>query len=362
MAVVSELPKSAGEFLSSLLSKGLVRGVMALRRLPDSGRVAYSLVTRPAEALQCDPLFPSMPANGGKAVSRLTLRGAVDRPVAVMMRPCEIRALVELVKLEQANLDNLVLIGVVCGGVLPNRSFQAEEKVAAMVDGYWASLAQGKQPQGVRPVCTACEYLVPQEVDLCWAENSPGKGWLSATSEKGEGLLKGLELPLSDGEPDQGWIERLKEKRIAAREELVAKTKEATAGIENLVSVFGKCIGCHACSHVCPICYCKDCFFESATFDYEPVSYERRLEKKGTLRVPMDTVLFHLGRMTHMATSCVGCGMCEDSCPTRIPVAQVFKTVGADLQELFEYLPGRSLQEPLPLTTYREEEFHQIEE
>ncbi len=362
MAVVSELPKSAGEFLASLLSKGLVRGVMALRRLPESQRVAYSLVTRPEEALQCDPLFPSMPANGGKAVSRLTLRSAVDRPVAVMMRPCEIRALIELVKLEQASLDNLILIGVVCGGVFPNRSFQAEGNVVAMVDEYRASLAKGEQPQGVRPVCASCEHFVPQGVDLCWAESSIGKGWLSATSEKGAELLKGLELSLSNTEPDQGWLEKLKEKRIAAREELTAKTKEATAGIESLVSVFGKCIGCHACSHVCPICYCKDCFFESATFDYEPVSYERRLEKKGTLRVPMDTVLFHLGRMTHMATSCVGCGMCEDSCPTRIPVAQVFKTVGADLQELFEYLPGRSLQEPLPLTTYREEEFHQIEE
>ena len=362
MAVVSELPGSAGEFLASLLTKGLAKGVMALRRLPGSQRVAYSLVTKPEEALECDPLFPSMPANGGKAVSRLTLRGAVDRPVAVMMRPCEMRALVELVKLEQAHVENLILIGVVCGGVLPNRSFQAEERVDSLVEGYWNSLSKGEQPQGVRPVCEACESFVPQGVDLCWVQNGPDNGWLEATSEKGEEILKGLELKELGKDPDEGWIEALKEKRLAAREKLLASTKESVSGIENLVKVFGKCIACHACSHVCPICYCKDCFFESATFEYEPASYERRLEKKGTIRMPMDTVLFHLGRMTHMATSCVGCGMCEDSCPTRIPVAQVFKTVGADLQELFEYLPGRSLQEPLPLTTFREEEFHQIEE
>ncbi len=362
MAVVSELPKSAGEFLASLLAEGMAKGVMALRRLPNSHRVAYSLVTRPEEALECDPLFPSMPANGGKVVSRLTLKGAVDRPVAVMMRPCEIRALVELVKLEQAHLDNLILIGVVCGGVFPNKEFQAEERVESLVEGYWSSLSKGEQPQGVRPVCAACEAFLPQGVDLCWVERAPGEGWLEATSDKGEKILKEMGLTTLKGEPEKGWMEALRDARVAAREELISKTKETVSGIENLVSVFGRCIGCHACSHVCPICYCKDCFFESPTFDYEPASYERRIEKKGTIRVPMDTLLFQLGRMTHMATSCVGCGMCEDSCPTRIPVAQVFKTVGADLQELFEYLPGRSVQEPLPLTTYREEEFHQIEE
>ena len=76
----------------------------------------------------------------------------------------------------------------------------------------------------------------------------------------------------------------------------------------------------------------------------------------------MDTLLFHLGRMTHMATSCVACGMCEDACPVNIPVGQVFKAVGADLQELFDYLPGRSLQDELPLTTYRLVEFTEMEE
>ncbi len=361
MAVVSELPGSAGEFLAALLSKGLARGVMALRRLPGSQRVAYSLVTRPEEALECDPLFPSMPANGGKAVSRLTLKGAVDRPVVVMMRPCEMRALVELVKLEQAQLENLILVGVACGGVFPNRSFQAEDRVDSMLDAYWSALSKGEQPQGVRPVCAACESFLPQGVDLCWVQSAPGNGWIEATSEKGEELLRGLEVSESSPGP-RDWIDRLKEQRLSARQRLLDETKAMVSGIENLVATFGRCIGCHACSHVCPICYCKDCFFESATFDYEPVSYERRIEKKGTIRMPMDTVLFHLGRMTHMATSCVGCGMCEDSCPTGIPVAQVFKTVAADLQELLEYLPGRSLQEPLPLTTYREDEFHQIEE
>ncbi len=361
MAMVSELPKSAGEFLASLISEGVAKGVMALRRLPQKGRVAYSLVTHPEEALECDPLFPAMPANGGKVVSRLTLRGAVDRPIAVMMRPCEIRALIELVKLEQAHLENLILIGVVCGGVFPNRGFQAEGNVEKLVEGYWSVLEKGDQPKGVRPVCAACESFVPQGVDLVWTQKAPGKGCLEALTEKGEEIIG--KLGLSPRQDDlASWKELLKEKRLKEREELIAKTKESAQGIENLVAIFGKCIGCHACSHVCPICYCKDCFFESATFEYEPASYQRRLEKKGTLRVPMDTILFHLGRMTHMATSCVGCGMCEDSCPTRIPVAQVFKTVGADLQELFEYLPGRSLQEPLPLTTYREDEFHQIEE
>ena len=56
-----------------------------------------------------------MPVNSATLVSQLT----GDKPsqkVGVVLRSCEIRALIELVKLQQANLDNLTIIGVDCLG------------------------------------------------------------------------------------------------------------------------------------------------------------------------------------------------------------------------------------------------------
>jgi formate dehydrogenase subunit beta len=82
--------------------------------------------------------------------------------------------------------------------------------------------------------------------------------------------------------------------------------------------------------------------------------------RRGALRMPTDTLLFHLTRMNHMATSCVGCGLCSEACPNDIPVSRLFRLVGARTQAALEYLPGRSLDDELPLTTFREDEFQEL--
>ena len=64
--------------------------------------------------------------------------------------------------------------------------------------------------------------------------------------------------------------------------------------------------------------------------------------------------------MNHMSTSCVACGMCQDACPNDVPVAQIFKMVGYETQKRFDYVAGRSLEEPVPLTQFREDELHEI--
>ena len=63
-----------------------------------------------------------------------------------------------------------------------------------------------------------------------------------------------------------------------------------------------------------------------------------------------------------MATSCVGCGVCEEACPSNIPLLRIFKTVGHNVQQIFKYVPGRDLEEPLPLTTFKEDELQGVGE
>jgi formate dehydrogenase subunit beta len=60
--------------------------------------------------------------------------------------------------------------------------------------------------------------------------------------------------------------------------------------------------------------------------------------------------------MAHMSTSCVGCGQCSSACPMGIRVAEIFRAVARRTQASFNYVAGRSLEEPLPLATFREEE------
>jgi formate dehydrogenase subunit beta len=113
---------------------------------------------------------------------------------------------------------------------------------------------------------------------------------------------------------------------------------------------------------VCPICYCKTCVFKSAVFDHEPMKYVEWTQQKGAYRLPSDTMLFHLTRLNHMGLSCVGCGMCTEACPAELPVGMVFRAVGQRLQETFDYLPGRDLEEPLPLITFKADEWTDVGE
>ena len=69
-----------------------------------------------------DPFAPVVPVNGAKIASSITAKPS-NKKVAMVLRSCEIRGLVELVKLKQANLDNVLLIGIDCIGRYENLDF-----------------------------------------------------------------------------------------------------------------------------------------------------------------------------------------------------------------------------------------------
>ena len=84
-------------------------------------------------------------------------------------------------------------------------------------------------------------------------------------------------------------------------------------------------------------------------------------DKRGALSMPPDKLLFHLTRMSHVATSCVGCGQCEAACPNGIPLGRIYQKISAAAQESLGYEAGRSLDDELPLTTFREDELSVVE-
>jgi formate dehydrogenase subunit beta len=106
----------------------------------------------------------------------------------------------------------------------------------------------------------------------------------------------------------------------------------------------------------CPICYCRECIFRTPTFEHDSQLFYQWAQRKGTVRLLPDTLLFHLTRLNHMATSCVGCGLCTDACPVDIPVGTAFRAVGHEVQALFDYHPGRSLDDAAPVQEFREDE------
>ena len=84
--------------------------------IPAGTNVVQALVTNPAYLDKADVFAPVMPVNSARLVQALTRLTPVNRKTAVVIRPCEMRAFIELVKLKQIQLDKLLLIGIDCAG------------------------------------------------------------------------------------------------------------------------------------------------------------------------------------------------------------------------------------------------------
>lgn len=355
-SIVSRLDASTAvrELLAWLLETGRTDAVMTPRRLPENGSCDLALLTRPEGLDEAEPLLPVMTTNAGQALSAVSLSG---RRLVAVLRPCELRAFTERVKREQGSFERLLTVSAVCGGVFPLKRVSAGG-MDGLLAGALEAARRGETPAGVRETCASCEHFVPMNADILVSSAAEGCR-LHLRTPKALEALEGFGGDRIEAEPDPVEITRMLRSRTAAKEEL-HRALPADGGLDGLVDLFGRCVGCHGCSRVCPICYCLHCDFESASLDGDLPHYRTLLDERRGLRLPAGTILFHLGRMTHMSFSCVGCGMCSDVCPAGIPVATVFRRTGEATAALFDYLPGRDVGEPVPVTVFREEELGDI--
>jgi formate dehydrogenase subunit beta len=361
--------ESLNEFLKEMLQEGELTGIMVARHLPAQKSVMPALIIDPEKIAGSDPLAPAFPMNAAKVVSKLT-RKPIPGKVAVVLRPCEIRAFIELVKLKQGRLEDVVLIGFDCLGTYSNvhyPRFANGDGVGATLR-FYKNIKDGKGTAhddfDLSPACKACEFPVADNADISIeliGMDMDDHLLIKANTARGEEILN--KMTLSGGkEPAERKkaIDELVKARLAYRDQMFEETSEATNDIEKLTAYLSNCVNCYNCRVACPVCYCKECVFVTDVFDHEPAQYLRWAQQKGVLKMPTDTVFYHLTRLAHMSTACIGCGQCSNACPNEIPVMEIFRTISRYTQKAFDYVPGRSVEEEPPLSTFREEEFREL--
>jgi formate dehydrogenase (coenzyme F420) beta subunit len=364
--------------LKNLLESGLVEALMVPMRTP-AGTVTPALVSDPQLLEAAEPLAPVLPVNGATLAGKLSVREPRGK-VGVLLKACEMRALVELTKMQQASLDSLLLISIDCAGTYSVPEFQRRLTNNSSAQ-LWQELMQSatdnpEQPiPALRQACQICEQPVYEGAQVrieLFGTNHHENLTLELADDLAAALGESLASQPAGEDQRQATVQRLVEARTGLREAEFAKIRqrlgeEGLAGdngaqVETLTGVFAACIRCHNCMTVCPICYCKTCVFKSEVFDHEPMQFINWAQQKGAYRLPADSMLFHMTRLNHMGLSCVGCGMCTEACPAELPVGMVFRAIGQRLQQTFDYAPGRSADEPLPLITFKADEWSEVGE
>ena len=145
-------------FFRELLEKELVDALLIPVELPSGDNVVQTLVTK-AEALEAaNPLAPVLPVNSARIVSAMTKVAPSQKKIGVVLRPCELRAVVELVKLKQVSLQGLVLIGIDCFGTYSMSDYnKLTEENQSPTQRALALVKEEKEDPLLREACRVCD-------------------------------------------------------------------------------------------------------------------------------------------------------------------------------------------------------------
>ncbi len=354
-------------FLTRLLESDLVGSLLVPKRTTGGDNYVHALIKNPALLVDTDIGAPVMPVQAARIISNLTFRDPGEK-IGVVVKPCEARALVELTKFQQIKREALLIIAVDCLGTYEPKDFSALVKA-----GKTPALDLRKQAvtgpcsaddvSSFRSACEICEFpaLDTSVVDLVvgiWGVDTEKQIYMEATDDLAQVLAEKSIIEFNDQENGkrQEIITSLKAERTKACTQVLGDFQQQVNSIKGIQELLSTCMRCHNCMINCPICYCRECVFRSPTFEHTPDQYLGWAEDKGAIRMPANTVMFHLTRLNHMVISCIGCGMCDTACPNDIPVMSLFRTVGGKAQKMMEYEPGRSYDEPAPATTFQDTE------
>lgn len=367
----AKIPKNKGirvamlSFLKGMLEQGCFDAILIPIRVPAKDSYAWILVKDKKLLDDANPIAPVMPVQGATALSDFSRKGKISIKIAALMRPCEIRAAIELSKLNQVNLENITLISYDCPGALPMADYlQDPEKGEKEFDVLIGN--SDSSDKSVKPVCRICDkFSMLPDCDLHFGVSGKEKNsiLLIPNSKKGKQVLKEMNIKFS--EDISKWDQNVQEfakKRVTKQKERFKEVKDMAEGLAGLNNTFSDCIGCHNCQSVCPICYCRQCYFESETSKPNSDLFSLNAQNRGGISFPMDRMMFQVGRMTHMSLSCVSCGLCTDACPVSIPVAEIFSYVANHTQKTFGYTSGEDRGEPIPIKTFELDEIKGVKE
>ncbi|MCL4487812.1 MAG: 4Fe-4S dicluster domain-containing protein [Chloroflexi bacterium] len=339
------------EFLKAVMEKGVAETLLVPLEVPNPELVTPILVKEPSELDTANPLAPVMRVNAAAVLARMHRDDGVGRLGAVL-RPCELRAAIELAKVGRVDIHRLVLIGVDCMGTYEGDAYcqiaRASLREESCTDEMMRWTRQGPiAPYRLRNSCQMCEHFIAENADLAIGligYNVRERLLVEAREEYAE------ELDLKPGQANgrEKAIARLATIRHHRREEALTQASKLIGDLSALCGLIAPCTACGECMEACPFCN-TSAFMPKPAKEPHTDRVRNWPSGEGRMMRGRDMGIFgELVEMSRRAASCVACGMCESSCPRHVPLAAIQGVLGRRVQEEYNYVPGRSLEERLP--------------
>ena len=237
--------------------------------------------------------------------------------VAIMVKGCDGRSAVGLIKEKQVPRENLLLVSVPCEGMLDaevaQRLVGSDEIASAQENDGTVSIKDdaGKERKFKREelLAEACRFCTDRRASVC---------------------------DVTIGEANEGQSQAVADTRF---EEFANKSIEERW--EQFCGEISKCVLCKACRSACPNCYCKTCFVDQTCPNWV-----------GSGDKLADVIFYHLGRMFHQAGRCVDCGACVRACSMGVDLRTFTYKLVKDAKDLFDFTAGIDLEQAPPLVGF----------
>ncbi len=337
------------DFLAAWWAMGL-QGLLAPIESADRSGVVAHPIDQPGDLERINPFAPIMPGNAAALVDTF-VRQRPGQRLAVLLRPCELRTLIELRKrrrvpfVDEALAEHrLALVGVDCVATCSEAEYaQRVNEYGAesvMRDALMYAGEDAYSPYELRPACKICDWPAPRGAEVTIGIlGVPVEQYLLVIAPDAEadarwrlGAVAAELASESQAAQREAAVCELIERRMAVRAQQLDWASGNLADLARVLSWLAPCTLCGDCLDACPL------------YNGELAGLLGVGSVRGNHHAPLPDFI----GVARWLASCSGCGLCESACEQGVPLGLITAALSHGIRGGLQSYVAGAPDRPLP--------------